>query len=78
MFLPYFAGNIGAKQNSFTKRQDDKGRNGWMKKMTFCPMSNVLQFKVLGSMVREERNKVALLEFERDLLTTSRFVQITS
>merc|ERR1719507_2528488 len=28
--------------------------------------------KVLGSMVREERNKVALLEFERDLLTSSR------
>ena len=43
-------------------------------KMTFCPMSNVLQFKVLGSMVREERNKVALLQFERDLLT-SRFAQ---
>ena len=43
-------------------------------KMTFCPMSDVLQFKVLGSMVREERNKVALLQFERDLLT-SRFAQ---
>ena len=68
-----FAGNIRAKQHCFTKRQDDKGRNG---KIYDC-VSYVLLLKVLGSMVREERNKVALLEFERDLLTSSRFAQIT-